>query len=368
MSLDYVFMPAIILVVGALILGLSCRRVLSLSALGQRNGWQRIERLVLLILIVLAAAVTAANTFNTITIWSLRPHDMPSGNIYLVDGYRVHMDCTGTGSPTLVLESGWGSEWLVWSKVQPTLSQVTRVCSYDRAGYGFSDPRPAPRDADHVATELHSLLLQANVTGPIVLVGHSLGGVFIREYATRYPQGVVGLVFVDAVTPTWELGNVNAPPPWISRLVFRMACSTNARVVVGACSWPRPGSSPPGWEMAAESLCHPQFCAIQPEGDSLRLSGEQTAHTGPYNGIPVLIFSHDPGKTIRPRNWENAWTRMQQDLMTLSPRSRRIVVTNSSHMIQLDRPDLISREVMLFIQQIRGAAPQSMNYGSTIKE
>ena len=81
------------------------------------------------------------------------------------------------------------------------LSKATRVCSYDRAGFGWSDPRPDPRDADHIVAELHGLLSAAAIAGPIVLIGHSIAGLYIRDYTARYPANVAGLVFVDASTP-----------------------------------------------------------------------------------------------------------------------------------------------------------------------
>src|SRR3984885_16370192 len=86
-------------------------------------------------------------------------------------------------------------------RVQPELAKTTRVCSYDRAGYGGSEMVPGPRDADHVATELHGLLHAAGIEGPIVLMGHSIAGIFIRDYATRYPAQRAGLMFVDGSTP-----------------------------------------------------------------------------------------------------------------------------------------------------------------------
>src|SRR6202035_355838 len=90
---------------------------------------------------------------------------------------------------------------LIWGGVQPVLAKTTRVCSYDRAGFGWSDALPPPRDADHIAAELHGLLAAAKVDGPIVLMGHSIAGMYIRDYATRYPADVVGLIFIDGSTP-----------------------------------------------------------------------------------------------------------------------------------------------------------------------
>jgi len=367
MDLGYVFMPASVLVIGFLVIGLSLRRALSLSEKVPRRGQRLVERTVLWPVILLAVLLTASSTFNAIAIWSFCPRDPTPGSMYMVNGHKMHINCTGSGSPTLVLESGLGSSWQIWCKVQPGLSKTTRVCSYDRAGYGYSDAQPAQRDADHIAVELHSLLLQAQINGPIVLMGHSLGGLFIRDYATRYPRDVVGLVFVDAVTPQWGLGKVKAPPQWFTGLGIKTACSTDSTALVGSCIWPRPDSEP-RWKMALEGLCHPSLCAVIPESESFARSGAETLERDRYESLPVLIISHDPSKGLQPANWENAWNQMQADLEKLSTRSRRIVARNSWHMIQLDRPDLIEKEVTLFIQQIRGGTQRSSNYGFTVTE
>src|SRR5439155_20942603 len=112
-----------------------------------------------------------------------------------------HLYCIGKGSPTVLLEAGGGDDWLIWQKIQPELANTTRVCSYDRPGVGWSDLQPGTRDAKHLAGELHSLLQQAAEKGPMVLVGASVGGFYIRQFAFTYPSEVVGLVFVDSSTP-----------------------------------------------------------------------------------------------------------------------------------------------------------------------
>lgn len=100
-----------------------------------------------------------------------------------VDGLQMHIDCSGTGSPAVVLEAAASAPWSVWRKVQPELSKVTMVCSYDRAGHGWSEPRKGRRDAETIVRELHLLLDKAGVKPPFVLAGHSAGGLYVREYA-----------------------------------------------------------------------------------------------------------------------------------------------------------------------------------------
>lgn len=368
MDFDYVFMPSLILCVGILAIWYCLRRLITRSRKSTGKAQQSMERVVLSLVAIVAMVVTLSSTINAINVLLFRPHDRPPGSIYVVNGHKMHIDCTGSGSPTLVLEAGLGNDWFIWSKVQPELSRTTRVCSYDRAGYGYSDPQPGPRDADHIAEELHSLLFQAQVTGRIVLMAHSLGGLFIRDYASRYPDEIAGLIFVDAVTPSWEVRRAKVPLQPITRLATRLAFIVDPPRLVGACSFPRPGSNPPAWKLAVEALCHPQFYALEQESDSSRLSGEETSHTGPYGGLPILIFSHVSSSSNWFSGYVDGWNQMQEDQKKLSSRSRRIIAKGSGHMIQLDRSDLIYREVQLYLKQIRGTVPQPTNYDTTIEE
>lgn len=126
---------------------------------------------------------------------SLNP---PPGLLVEVDDFRMHLYCIGQGSPTVVLDSGIGDSWLSWRKVQPDVAMFTRVCSYDRAGMGWSDKSPNPRTSKFIATELHALLKNASILPPFVLVGHSFGGLNMRMYASLYPADVAGVVLVDS--------------------------------------------------------------------------------------------------------------------------------------------------------------------------
>ena len=122
------------------------------------------------------------------------------GRLVDVGGYRLHIYCTGPQNadrPTVILESGLGAPGLMWTLVQSEVAKNQRVCSYDRAGYGWSDPGPAPRSARQFASELHSLLQNAGERPPYVLVGHSLGSLIARVYTAAYPAEVVGLLFID---------------------------------------------------------------------------------------------------------------------------------------------------------------------------
>jgi pimeloyl-ACP methyl ester carboxylesterase len=128
-------------------------------------------------------------------------HKAAPGKLYNVDGHRLHLDCQGHGSPTVVLSNGLGGTSAGWARITGTVAATTRVCAYDRAGQGWSDEAASPRDGIQSAKELHTLLAAAGEHGPYVLVGHSTGGTFAMTYAARYPEQVAGLVLLDSSSP-----------------------------------------------------------------------------------------------------------------------------------------------------------------------
>jgi pimeloyl-ACP methyl ester carboxylesterase len=126
---------------------------------------------------------------------------LPPGQLLEVDGHDMHILCTGEGSPTVILEAAGGHFSSTWALVQPIVAESSRVCAYDRAGYGWSEPGPEPREAQRIASELHSLLEQAGVESPYVMVGHSVGGIYVRVFHAQYPGEVMGMVLVDSTHP-----------------------------------------------------------------------------------------------------------------------------------------------------------------------
>jgi pimeloyl-ACP methyl ester carboxylesterase len=124
-----------------------------------------------------------------------------TGQLIDVGGHRLHVNCTGSGSPTVVLQPGGGDFSSVMAWIAPAVAAHTRVCVYDRPGRGWSEPADSPQDATQVATDLHTLLQRANVPGPYVLAGHSFGGLYVLTHADRYPDDVAGMVLIDSTNP-----------------------------------------------------------------------------------------------------------------------------------------------------------------------
>lgn len=351
--------PVLIVLIGALIASLSIWRLRWLRRKSYPPWWKITEGTILSLVVLAAVAVAGNSGLDAIAHFE----NDPPGKMYLVDGHRMRIDCTGRGSPTIVLDAGHGNDGLIWGGVQPVLARTSRTCSYDRAGFGWSDPVPPPRDADHIVTELHGLLMAAHVNGPIVLMGHSIAGLYIRDYASRFPAKVVGLIFVDASTPPQKIdkafeGIGARKPSWqVGTLFLRTAFFLGLQRLFGAC----PGSIPGFGFRAAmprlEGLCHEHLEAYVSEGVNYDRSSIEAAHAGSFGDLPVLIFSRD--------TTNKAWNQKQEDLKELSTRSRRIIAKDSGHYIQLDRPELIEMQVTLFIELIRGTAPKPKAYGST---
>jgi len=125
----------------------------------------------------------------------------PPGRLVSINGHRLHIQSDGKGGPTVLLEAGLGSMSCGWGWIQPEVARFTRVVSYDRPGLGWSEPDNSPRTASHNARQLHDLLHASGIEGPYVVVGHSMGGLLVREFADKYPDEVVGMVLVDAAHP-----------------------------------------------------------------------------------------------------------------------------------------------------------------------
>ena len=207
-----------------------------------------LKRGLLFFIILLVGLPLLGFTYETIMAAGDAERYPPPGQLVTVDGYTMHIRCIGEGEPTIIMESGAGGFSLMWSaSLVAELSQTTRVCVYDRAGYGWSEPRPETRTAWEIAHELHALLENAQIAPPYVMVGASNGGLYIRSYAAEYPDEVTGLVLVDG-TYEAELDQIRIAPSGffvvMGRLgIFRLlpemicpgtACNAEAKPMIAA--------------------------------------------------------------------------------------------------------------------------------------
>jgi len=328
------------------------------------HSWPRRIVLGALAFVIVIACVGAI--YENITEARDRRFNPMTGRLFDVGGYKMHIDCSGEGSPTVILESGLGDTYISWRKVQPEIAKITRVCSYDRAGIGYSESSSQPRTSKVMATELHSSLQAAGVAPPYVLVGHSMGGYNVRLYASLYRSEVAGIVLVDASHPDQE----NRFPPelknlegtWLREAEF-LEYTTPIGIprLIGLCDEdPVQRAAECNWHSAREGVA---------ELKSFPESAAQTAATGSLGDLPLAVLSHDPDKPsadlpadlAKPTN--DAWEKMQEELGHLSTRGTQVIAKNSSHYIQIDRPDVVIDAVRNVVQQAR--TPQSAGQPST---
>ncbi len=270
----------------------------------------------------------------------------PPGELVDVGGYRLHINCTGSGSPAVVIEAGLGDWSTSWGGViQPEVAKTTRVCTYDRAGLGWSDAASLPSDAAQFSQELHTLLQNARVPGPYVMVGHSLGGLIVRVFAHDYASEVAGVVFVDSMNPRQITQSLSNRLALLSSVEAGLARVGVARLVV---KLPAIASSiPPGEEAYYPLFIRPQsFQAAGKEYKELPASGEQAAAVKSFGDLPLIVL------TAR-RNDNPGWPEWQTELLELSSNSQHLFAENSGHVIQSDEPEAAVDAILKMVELVR---------------
>jgi pimeloyl-ACP methyl ester carboxylesterase len=346
---------------------------------GQVGLYMQHRVLIIIEIVIVAVALLCfvGFVYNTVASTRLaRAHPVP-GTFYTVDGRLMHIDCTGEGTPTVILESGIGDDWLIWQAVQPELSKTTRVCSYDRFGLGWSEPSSGARDAVSIAAQLHTLLNVAKISGPLLLVGHSGGGLYIRAFRAIHPENVVGMVFVDATSTKLYQAIPEAtetPPQRRDRhheaqwRAFEEAIGWTR--LTGGCGPDVPSPLRSFADLDAPEECRPTYeTSSLGERDELQRSAEEVAKLTCCGRLPNLIISqdpdrHQPGWGPQNMNENRIWGDLQEQMKSLSACSRRIIARSSGHHVMIDRPEVIVRNLKDFVQHQK-KNPECPYFGET---
>jgi pimeloyl-ACP methyl ester carboxylesterase len=294
-------------------------------------------------LAVLALAVTGAMYQMIASGSDLRNHPAP-GRLVGVGGFAMHIDCAGEGAPTVILEAGNGGISSGWAWVQHEVAQHTRVCSYDRAGLGWSEASSTGRDGVTIARELNALLSAAGEEGPYIHVGHSLGGIYGRIYAAEYPDDIVGLVLVDASHPEQferlpeELARQMAFYGWLMKLA---PAAERLGIVRLTNFFGRMADGLPADDYARTTamLARTGYVRVaKAEVAAWNANTDRLASVETLGDLPLAVITAGsaPGlpDSFFPVHQEN-----QRELAGLSTRSRHEIVSEADHLSLLTRQD-----------------------------
>jgi pimeloyl-ACP methyl ester carboxylesterase len=280
----------------------------------------------------------------------------PPGQLVDVGGYRLHINCTGTGSPTVVIEAGLGDWSTGWGFVQPEVAKTTRVCTYDRAGWGWSEAGPLPRDATQFAKELHTLLQNTNVPGPYVMVGHSLGGLGVRVFVHDYASEVAGVVLIDSMTPQQFAQSQTEIPPQVhtqsrpfNPLVFLGRLGI-VRLLANVKSLGILPAAPPNADTYYAMGVRPQnIQALMDDSQGMPAAGAEASAVKTFGDLPLIVL------TAR-LNDIPGWQEWQTELLQLSSNSQQLFAENSGHNIEFDEPDAAVVAIVKMVELVRQAA------------
>jgi len=323
------------------------------------------QRLLLAVLLILATLQHGCSHQPAI-------HEVPPpGKLVDVGGRKLHLYCTGTGSPTVILIAGGGAFSTDWALVEPEVVQDSRVCSYDRAGLAWSDPGPADETVEQTVSDLHLLLKNAGETPPFVLVGASVGGIYIQAYQRAFPGEVAGLVFSNSSNRIRRL--VNGKPGLIWELSEEQIRSTFPLAASEKGSPPTKEEEPfdrlqPDLRATRLWLDYKLWQKWEPTKETAdstlswrkefltEFAATDASDDPPLGALPVVVISSDPPA---PKSERHTHEKAGPRLDFLSSNTLHVTATGSGHEIHLYQPAVVANALHRAISAIRKSASLS---------
>ncbi len=319
--------------------------------------WKWIRRLALGLLGVVLLVVLAGASYQFVATRNLeRKHPAP-GRLIDVGGHRLHLHSQGSGSPTVIIDAGLSGASYDWETVATGVAQFTQVCTYDRAGYGWSDPGPRPRTSQRAVEELRALLKKAEVKPPFILLGHSWAGLNARLYASIYPDDIASLVLVDAVNTDLLADSVALG------LVSKEFKFLNWTACFGTPRWAvrriinEPLNDPPALEFRRAMLSRTKSAQVIYD----ELTGQSnwlTVRAAMKNlgDKPVVVISQllEEADCVGDEGAGNRqWLKDQEALVGIANNSKRIIAKTKGHNIQFNEPELIVDAIRQMAESVR---------------
>lgn len=319
--------------------------------------WKWTRRLAFSLLTVLLLTAVAGAIHQYVATRGLeRKHPAP-GKLFDVGGHRLHLHSQGSGSPTVVIDAGLSGASYDWETVARGISAFSQVCTYDRGGYGWSDPGPRPRTSQQVVAELRALLRQAKIEPPFIVVGHSWGGLNARLFASQHPEEVAGLVLVDAMnTDLLPKDPSFFQPPSVFRLLNATTWFGTTRLAVPTFV-NEPSSDAQLLKMRQAMLSrtksvHAIYDELTGQANWLVVRSELK----PLGALPVAVISRrieESSSTNSTVPSDQDWLRGQKALPAISRNSTFIMAHTEIHDIQFHEPELIVNAVREMVESVR---------------
>ncbi len=335
------------------------------------------KRIALALLTLLILLLITGSLYEALGRRSAATNYPPRGQMVDIGGRRMHIDCRGTGAPTVILEAGLGTGGTIdWTLVHDKIASVTRTCAYDRAGIMWSDPGNQPQHATAVADDLHATLKAAGISGPLVLVGHSVGGPYVRTYVGRYGDQVAGLVMVDPSTPDQvaRLGKATGADvhPGRASMLFHAASALAWTGIVRViASGTGDKHLPPDAAAAQAAYASTSITGAAAELDGFDRSMADARAVHSFGNRPLIVLTamapftaaQLKGLGMTPATgarFKQEWQRLHAEQARFSTRGRQQIVPDATHYIQFDRPDIVIAAVREVVDTVRtdGAAAQ----------
>ncbi len=276
------------------------------------------------------------------------------GQLVDVGGHSLYIACEGAGRPTIVMDAGLGGSSLDWIMVQSQLAQSARMCVYDRAGMGRSEPGPLPRSPGRNAEELHRLLEGAGIEGAYILVGHSLAGKNIRMFAAAHPNNVAGMVVIDARSERMDLdASAEERDSMNSALSERAMLYAVTRPLglarlFGASLTEAPNLTPDVAQQLILRETQPDAVRATVDEGLARAADDDALAASTLGDLPLVVVASSDNMSTLAR-----WSDAQEGLARLSSRGRLVVAELSSHYVQFDRPGVVIDAVLSVLADAR---------------